>query len=100
MYVLISSFRIVPITGGFQHGWLTISTTLSIRLHVSQSEYATYNMFLLFLLHFHHIKAKLSFSTAYGELQVNYALILFVVRILIITLAYHKYRLLVCLFLL
>lgn len=39
----------------------------------------------VFLLYFHHIKAKLSFSTAYGELQVNYALILFVVRILIIT---------------
>lgn len=97
MYVLISSFRIVPITGVFQHGWLTISTTLSIRLHVSQSEYATYNVFV-FLLYFHHIKAKLSFSAAYGELQVNYALILFVVRILIITLAYHKHRLLICLF--
>lgn len=39
----------------------------------------------VFLLYFHHIKAKLSFSIAYGELQVNYALILFVVRILIIT---------------
>lgn len=70
----------MPITGVFQLGWPTILTTLFIRLHVSQSTH-THAQGLLFVFSAMHRCQHLSVSTAYGDVQVHCALIMFAVCI-------------------
>lgn len=89
IHLFLYLFRIVPITGVSQLGWPTTSTTLYTHLHVSPhthiDTHTVIHMNTLFSAAYH--SQTISLSTAYGDLQVSYALIIFVVRT---TLAYDK----------